>query len=179
MSKIWIALTVDDGLCDEVSASISGIHGAEAYCPRITTWRKVPKHRRLKVGRSREPIAVKVLEGYVLCSIQTDAQLHQILELKGVYGFVGRNGKPCLARDEDVKAFRQWCEFNATLTSNEPKAKPRLDVQSFIGRPMQVARGVLAGRGGMAVGHEAEGFVLYFGENTAKAKVPASNLVLY
>lgn len=115
--KHWVAAVVKGGEELRIACDLSIGYSIPCYCPKISRWRKLPKHESAKQGRSRALFSSPLLPGYLFVSVQCDESLSRLLRTKNVYGVVRTSAGPCYARDCEIQALR---ELESQYNANKP-----------------------------------------------------------
>lgn len=151
----WAALVIRFGCEAEVEKEFRLV-GVDYFSPKHTKWRKLPKHRARKEGRTRELVVTELTPGYIFIR-GTAAGIAAIVNSHRYIVDIVRIGEDvCWARDGEMDAFRQACEsglFDDIQKQAEPKQEvkpvepveiPR-DLQSFLNKFVKVKTGPLKG----------------------------------
>lgn len=152
MTDRWIAAFVRNGRESEVSEEASEL-GWECYCPHMTFYRRVPRHRVAKVGSSRERITAPIFPGYVFMRHDMDDSISRLANLKGIVTFIRNRDQLCHARDEDMQRLKALV-LSGFYRVNDPDAQASgltISFADLMGNRVVVNSGVLEGLSGVAV----------------------------
>lgn len=135
----------DQIVSSSLSSERSFLSEDEVFSPVVKVWRRVPRHRKKKVGASREMIESLATPGYIFVRTSDPAILADLITFKHVLGVLYL-GNCTYASDEEIQNLKDHCEEVSSIADGN-KAKnqtvlDKFDPKSLVGKIVRAQEGL-------------------------------------